>query len=353
MQIDLTFLSIIDILSISTSFMLGLLFLTVKSSNKIANIFLGLFLWSLSTEVFNAFFQNYTEEFTLILQTTLFTIPFLLIYVNQTINNKFEKWFLLLFIPGILYNGVFFFNYEEDSFIAFEYLFNISLLFYTLKVLRQHKNNVNNYYSDIEHKTLSWIKAIIFIYLGFHVFWIIEDIVGFQNENYVEYFASISTIATFFMIYWIGYNGFSQSEIFKQRLFLNSIKKEAKEGVVSSVSDDSKQAFEKLKHQIELQKLYTNTDLNLRSLSEALQIKEKELSKLINKHSKANFYQFINGFRVSEFKILMQSPKAQQLSILGLAEEAGFSSKSTFYSTFKSLEGLTPKQYELSLNKSE
>ena len=74
---------------------------------------------------------------------------------------------------------------------------------------------------------------------------------------------------------------------------------------------------------------------------------------MINEHSKTNFYQFINGFRVSEFKMLMQSPKAQQLSILGLAEEAGFSSKSTFYTAFKAVEGVTPKQYELSLKKSE
>ena len=159
MQIELSFFSVIDILSITTAFMLGLLFLTIKSKNKKANIFLSLFLWSLAIEVFGAFYENFTEGFSLIPQTTLFTILFLMLYINQTVNNKFKKWFLLLFIPGFLLNIVFFFNNEMDDFRPIEYLFNIGLLFYILKILKQHKNNVINYYSDLEHKTLSWIKG--------------------------------------------------------------------------------------------------------------------------------------------------------------------------------------------------
>ena len=70
-----------------------------------------------------------------------------------------------------------------------------------------------------------------------------------------------------------------------------------------------------------------------------------------NSRSKLNYFlnQLINNLRVNEFKMLIQSPKANQLSLLGLANEAGFSSKSTFYAAFKKLEGMTPKQYESSL----
>lgn len=181
------------------------------------------------------------------------------------------------------------------------------------------------------------------------------------------------------MIYWIAYNGFSQSEIFKQHLFLNKKndvnieisnvekteetilekviqkpdeveKQVCKEALICSVKDI--QQFNQIKTQIQQQELFTNPKLNLRILSEALDLKEKALSRLINECGTVNFYQFINEFRIEKFKQLLQSPKANQLTFSALATEAGFSSKSTFYATFKKLEGMTPKQYEKSIKKS-
>ena len=74
---------------------------------------------------------------------------------------------------------------------------------------------------------------------------------------------------------------------------------------------------------------------------------------MINTHTQNNFYHFTNQFRVEEFKKLLLSTKAKQLSLLGLAEEAGFYSKSIFYTVFKDAEGITPKQYQNQLKKSE
>jgi len=356
MNLELSIDSIIDILTLATALMLGFLFLTVKSGNKKGNVFLGLFLWSLSIEVLGVLAQSFSEDFSSIPITGLFTILFLFLYVNQTINNVFKKWYILLFIPGIIINTIYYLDIDIELLGVFDYIFNILLLVYIFKILKKHKDNVSNYYSDLEHKTLSWIKTIVFIYIGFHALWIIEDIVSFKNEEIIEYFAGLSTILTFFMVYWIGYNGFSQSEIFKNKLFIVSKKEEEIEIEISNTNAlciESEKEFIRLKARIETEKLFTNRALNLRNLSTILEIKEKELSKLINEHSKTNFYQFINGFRVKEFKILLASPKAKQLSILGIAEEAGFSSKSTFYTAFKTIEGITPKQYEMSLKKSE
>ena len=74
---------------------------------------------------------------------------------------------------------------------------------------------------------------------------------------------------------------------------------------------------------------------------------------MINTYTQNNFYHFTNQFRVKEFKKLLLSTKAKQLSLLGLAEEAGFYSKSIFYTVFKDAEGITPKQYQNQLKKSE
>lgn len=355
MQIELSFLVIIDILAIATAFMLGLLFLTVKTENRKGNIFLGLFLWSLTIEILGTLAQNTVEKEFIIVQTSLFTILFLFLYVQQTINNDFKKWYIFLFIPGIFLNLLIWLIDENPNIRIFEYIFNIGLLLFILKTLQNHKKNVSHYYSNMEYKTLSWIKTIVFLFLGFHLLWIIEDIVGLGNEKYTEPFAILSAILTFFMVYWIGYNGFSQHEIFKKKLFLrkNENEIEAEHQEKQTYSPDQFQKFENIKKEIQKRKLFSDPKLNLRILAEALNIKEKELSKLINQYAQTNFYHFINDFRIKEFKKLLQSSKAKQLSIIGLAEEAGFSSKSTFYSAFKAVEGTTPKQYEKTLKKSE
>lgn len=359
MLIELTFSTILDILSFASAFMLGLLFLFSTSENKKANIFLGLFLVSLSIEVLGVLSEEITPPVGLILQTTLFTIPFLLLYVLQTINFRLKTIHFMLFLPGILVNLAIYFDDENILFAILEYLFNLTILFSTLSILNYHKKRIGNYYSNLEDKTLQWIRIIVYIFIGFHALWITEDIIGLRYESLTIYFAVISTIATFFMILWIGKNGFSQQELFKQKLFVTAAPK-AKE-IGSSVDEvitdtghgKDKETFDRICQTIARKKLFTDPKLNLRTLSQTLEINEKELSRLINQQTNSNFYRFINQFRIDDFKNLLRSDKAQQLSILGLAEEAGFNSKSTFYTAFKTLEGITPKQFEDKLKKSE
>ncbi|KAJ1464027.1 hypothetical protein T484DRAFT_1758400, partial [Baffinella frigidus] len=134
----------------------------------------------------------------------------------------------------------------------------------------------------------------------------------------------------------------TQPEIFNQTLYKENITSEIIEGINinpkenSEINEKDFLEFTKIKEEIISKKLHTNPNLNLRILAINLDIKEKELSRIIN--TETSFYQLINSFRVAEFKKLIQSPKATQLSLLGLANDAGFSSKSTFYSTFKKLE---------------
>lgn len=337
---------ILDILSISTSLMLGLLFITSKTNNRKANVFIGLFLLSLSIEIFEVFLQSVKNIEIKVIRTSLFTIPFLFFYVNQTLNKKITWVFIFLFIPGFLLNV---YAVHISIFNYLEYTFNICLLVFILKTLKIHQKKIGDYYSDIEHKTLSWLKAIVFIFLSFHAFWIFEDFIGLQNEDWAQWFPMTSTIFTFFMIFWIGYNGFSQPEIFTLAIF----QLENKELNLAEITSEGVLQFESISEAILQEKYFTNPNLNLRTLSIHLNLKEKELSRLINLHTEKNFYHFINQFRVNEFKKLLTQPKAKQLTLLGLAEDAGFSSKSTFYTAFKNLEGLTPKRFQNQLKKSE
>ncbi|MCG8580076.1 MAG: helix-turn-helix domain-containing protein [Bacteroidales bacterium] len=346
-QLELNLFSLADIFSFITAIVLGMIFLTVQSDNRRANIFLSLFLFSLGGEVFSVLSEQFIDEGQWELQTSLFTMPLLLLYVRRTINRTNSRYVLLLLLPGVV------FNLMSIDLMLIEYLFNISILVYLLYYIRQHQSGLKAYYSNLERLTLKWIRVIVFIFLGFHALWIIEDIALLQSERGEPYWAGVSSLLTFFTIFWIGHNGISQPEIFKRKLFVQPYVNEGTGGSnwPDQQSEDVKRWGE-LNNLVQEQQLFTNPKLNLRMLSELSGIGEKEVSRLINQQKQCNFYSYINRFRVDEFKRLLSSERANQLSMSGLAEEAGFNSKSTFYTAFKTLEGQTPSQYKASLSKS-
>lgn len=114
----------------------------------------------------------------------------------------------------------------------------------------------------------------------------------------------------------------------------------------SSLSNgESKQIVEALSRTMSDGQLFLQQDLNLRSLSKELNISDKKLSTLLNQHLKTSFTDYVNGFRVQHFVDSAEAGKLQQLSITGLANKSGFSSKTTFYRAFKKIKGCTPTDY--------
>jgi hypothetical protein len=92
-------LSLFDVLSITTAFMLGLLFLTTKSKNNNANIFLWFFLWSLTTEVLQSLIDGQEIENVEMYATGALTLPLLFLYVIKTLNYKLKPAYLIFLIP--------------------------------------------------------------------------------------------------------------------------------------------------------------------------------------------------------------------------------------------------------------
>ncbi|NJK95779.1 MAG: AraC family transcriptional regulator [Bacteroidales bacterium] len=92
-------------------------------------------------------------------------------------------------------------------------------------------------------------------------------------------------------------------------------------------------------------KPYLEPKLTLNALAAELNISVNYLSQLINQYQGKNFYDFVNGFRIEEFKSRVLSPKNQHLTILALAFDSGFNSKSSFNLAFKKHTGLTPSEF--------
>lgn len=102
---------------------------------------------------------------------------------------------------------------------------------------------------------------------------------------------------------------------------------------------------EKLLAYVEQESPYLNPELSLRSLAGLIEIHPNQLSWLLNSQLHKNFNEFINHYRVSHFKLLAQDPSNQHISLMGLAYESGFNSKTVFNTFFKKETGMTPSAY--------
>ncbi len=90
---------------------------------------------------------------------------------------------------------------------------------------------------------------------------------------------------------------------------------------------------------------YLDPELSLRSLAEMMDIPSNHLSQLLNEGFDKNFSEFINTYRLEAFKEKVAEPKNRQLTILALAFDSGFNSKTVFNTFFKKTMGKTPKAY--------
>ncbi|WP_121808133.1 ABC transporter permease [Mucilaginibacter kameinonensis] len=106
-----------------------------------------------------------------------------------------------------------------------------------------------------------------------------------------------------------------------------------------------------LKRVLKANQYYLDPELSLRSLAEKLELHPNELSRIINTVLKKSFNDFINEYRVAEVIWKMQNPAFDHLTLLGIAFESGFNSKTTFNRAFKELTGKSPAEYKSELKK--
>ena len=97
------------------------------------------------------------------------------------------------------------------------------------------------------------------------------------------------------------------------------------------------------------EKLFKNNKLTVNDVAKQLNIPRQHLSKILNVHMKTGFQDLLNQYRVEEFIVCLQQEVYKNYTLLGIANEVGFSSKSSFNTTFKKLKGVTPSQYKKQL----
>ncbi|WP_235841585.1 helix-turn-helix domain-containing protein [Confluentibacter sediminis] len=139
------------------------------------------------------------------------------------------------------------------------------------------------------------------------------------------------------------------TDLHHANLYLSDIKplKEDEEKSNSTILDDNQ--IELLKEELlthfKEEEPFLNPQLNLKMVADVLGLNTNKISYLINKAFNLNFNDFINSYRLSHFKTIALDPKNSHLTILGLAYDSGFNSKSVFNNYFKKVEDITPRSW--------
>jgi adenylate cyclase len=98
-------------------------------------------------------------------------------------------------------------------------------------------------------------------------------------------------------------------------------------------------------------RLYLNPELSLRLLAQYMNLPPNHMSQLLNEGFEQNFADFINSYRLEDFKAKLGTASAHQLTLLALAYDSGFNSKTVFNTFFKKKMRVTPKAYWNQLRK--
>lgn len=139
------------------------------------------------------------------------------------------------------------------------------------------------------------------------------------------------------------------SKLHQSNLFIEDLDVSQKEVEKQTSNILDKQKVEILKKELltyfKEEESYLNPQLSLKYVADVLGLNTNKMSYLINQVFHTNFNDFVNSYRLNHFKSIALDPKNAHLTILGLAYDSGFNSKSVFNTYFKKTEGITPSKW--------
>ena len=278
-------------------------------------------------------------------------------------RQSFQKKDLLHFLPALIHIGVGLFSYHlrplsykqeyieqliEQSgpgqwtanlvYLFFNFLFIVQVLLYLRSAFRLSQqygasSQVKNPLSPLKLKRFFYSLAgmiVLLLLVNLNLRYLVFSISGIDIGLWILVLISLYL---FYLAYFVVLN----PEVFEKPTLKYSS---------SRLPDQEKeQAVQRLQSYMNDNKPFLKDKLSIKELAEALEMPTRQLSQLINEAFGQNFYEFVNSYRIREAERLFKEGLGQKLSVTGIAYEVGFSSKSSFYTAFKKMTGLTPAAY--------
>ncbi len=251
--------------------------------------------------------------------------------LEQFFNPDKELWLRLLY--GI-------------SMIASLSIYNIM----SILMVHRHRINLKHIFSNIsENQRITWLLIVLISYMLYVFTVVVWGLFGLIFKD-LDAATTYNYLASWMLIFMLGFYGINQEEIFKKRKTNNDNENGDDRYKLSGLTDKRKNEIKKLiLNYFTKSEPYLNSELSMPMLSEALQIPKYQLTEVLNTEIGKNFFQFVNEFRVQAVKNKLEDPKNDELSIEAIGYDCGFSSKSSFFAVFKLISGNTPLQYRKSV----
>ena len=304
---------------------------------------------------------------------TLLYGPVLLIYVyllRSKINERKRilLWHFAPFLFFLLLTFLFFNNATFHKILALSgAVSGLLYCLFTLFLLKDHKKQIVDLFSSTKGISLNWIgklvKVVVVIWLGVFILVILKQIFRIEIPL-VWFFIAIPLFITY-----IGYHGLKQQVVFhfvpieenrsnqtetdvenalankKQTLLVDSSYKKS-----SLQKKDMKRIFNSLENAMINEKLFLQTNLSLQELSDNVKIPQHHITQTLNIYKRQSFYDYVNAYRVEAFIKKLKNGGADNFSLLGIAFDCGFNSKSSFNRVFKNTTGKSPSEFKKSVS---
>lgn len=332
--------------------LLSLALMTYIFRSDKSNFFLGLIILFISIQLLFSWgsysgYNNSPEAFPFWCLLSYHILPpsiLLFVICQFKITVKLKCWYILLYVPAVAEISTHFLIrlgiihpvnlMQYLAWIWFiDYIpllgFVFSLGFFWIKYFQKSKQKEfkRKKNTQIPHIKLLLLMSILTL-IG--LLWVIFSFTGWENFSLIEFLLVFLLFVFSFLI-------FLDSQPFAV------ISNDGNKDIFSNYNDF--QQLERLKELMNEKQRFIKPDLSLKELSRELGLPSRYLSYLINRYHHKNYKEYINTYRIDAFIAKARSSQVKYKTLLALAFESGFNSKSAFNQAFKDLKGKPPSEY--------
>lgn len=202
------------------------------------------------------------------------------------------------------------------------------------------------YYSVKSHQIIGSFptKKLLYkapekFYFSFFILFFDVFVLIWLTQNYL---IADLTLKSILKSYYLIYFFISVFVLWKGKKYVfmkNSLETETNQDLFDEINN-------RLNLKLEIDKIFLQPNLDVKSLAKELETNEKYLSQLINKKYNVNFSNFINEYRIEYAKKLLLDKNYSNYTIEAIGNLSGFNSKSGFNATFKKATNKTPSEFK-------
>lgn len=401
---SISFMSALVLFGSAQGLLLALALAFMRRGNRRANLLLSALLLTLALGLVDGFlnlanyYPRYPSLIGVIWPANFLVGPLLYFYVKELCSSRrivFSGKQALHYLPALVYavllipfyalgadgkiriwsasvaplNGLRIFSLESAPLLVVlqKALYYIA----SFMLISAYSSKIKESFSSIEKISLSWLRTLLVLFFSlcfvFTFYSLCASPFGIYREAGYLFYLSSAAVA-----YILAFKALTRPEIFSRLDAVHQIELiRTEQNMVQRASfpaahnsEDAGDSNARGKYQksllsdqqaaeisrrlvklVETERLFLEPEITLPELSERLSVSPHQLSQVINKELGKSFFDFINEYRVREAQTLLGSPESSRFSIIGIALDAGFNSKSAFYTAFGKHTGMTPSEF--------